>query len=56
MRKVSVLIPAYNEEATILQILEKVRAQNIEGVKFEIVVVNDASRDCTLAQSASGPL
>ncbi len=49
MIKISVLIPAYNEEATILQVLEKVRAQNKEGFEFEIIVIDDGSADGTLA-------
>jgi glycosyltransferase involved in cell wall biosynthesis len=44
----SIIIPAYNEEATILSILEKVKmVQLIGNVKKEIVIVNDASKDLT---------
>lgn len=46
-RVVSVVIPAYNESTTILPLLEKVRTQVVDGVRFEIVVVNDGSRDGT---------
>ncbi len=46
---VGVLVPAYNEEKTIAQILEKlVSLKNIN----EIIVVNDASKDQTLKQIA----
>ncbi|CAA7626509.1 Glycosyltransferase [Candidatus Terasakiella magnetica] len=45
--RVSVLVPAYNEEKTIVAVLEKVRAQNIPGISIEIVVVNDGSKDRT---------
>lgn len=55
MTRVSILIPAYNEEATILDILSKVRAQAVEGVTFEVIVVNDASKDTTLAKLQSRP-
>ena len=48
-RKLSILIPAYNEAATIHRILDKVLAVNlIEGVTKEIIIVNDFSRDDTI--------
>ena len=49
MITVSVLIPAYNEEATILEILRKVQAVSYEGVSFEILVIDDGSKDKTIA-------
>ena len=55
MIRVSVIVPAYNEEATIIEILEKVRAQRVEGATFEVIVVNDASKDATLAKLQSRP-
>lgn len=55
MITVSILIPAYNEEATILDILTKVRAQKVAGVAFEVIVVNDASKDSTLAKLQARP-
>jgi glycosyltransferase involved in cell wall biosynthesis len=55
MIRVSVLIPVFNEEATILDILEQVRAQSVAGVTFEVVVVNDASRDSSLEKLRSRP-
>lgn len=45
--KVSVVIPTYNEEATIGQVLDAVRAIQVEGVVFEVVVVDDGSSDGT---------
>jgi glycosyltransferase involved in cell wall biosynthesis len=42
--KVSVVIPVYNEKATILEIIDKVRAT---GLVSEIVVVDDGSTDGT---------
>src|SRR6188474_1470341 len=47
--RVSIIVPAYNEEATILQILQEIRKQSVEGVEFEVVVVDDGSRDRTVA-------
>lgn len=40
--RLSVLIPVYNEEATLEQIVERVRAQPIP---LEVICVNDRSRD-----------
>ncbi len=47
--KVSVVIPTYNEEATIGRVLEAVRAAHVQGVTFEVVVVDDGSSDGTRA-------
>ena len=55
MITVSVLIPAYNEEATIVEILERVRLQKIDDVTFEVIVINDASRDGTRAKLEARP-
>ncbi|MBI5630583.1 MAG: glycosyltransferase family 2 protein [Elusimicrobia bacterium] len=53
--KVSILIPAYNEESSILEVLEQVRAQAIAGVEFEVIVVDDGSKDKTLDRLRSRP-
>jgi glycosyltransferase involved in cell wall biosynthesis len=46
--KLSILIPAYNEEATILQVIEAVRAVALPaGMSREVIVVNDGSKDGT---------
>ncbi len=42
--KISVVIPAFNEESTIVQIIDAVRAQ---GLDTEIIVVDDCSTDAT---------
>ena len=42
--KVSVIIPAYNEAATIAQIIERVRAVELHD---EIIVIDDGSKDKT---------
>ncbi len=47
-KKLSILIPAYNEAPTIHFILDKVLAVNLIGdLKKEIVIVNDCSTDNT---------
>ena len=48
MTRVTVLVPAYNEEATILDILERVGAQKIDGIDIEVLVVDDGSTDRTV--------
>jgi len=55
MMRVSIVIPAYNEEQTILPILEQVRAQRVDGVAFEVIVVNDAYSYSTLARLQTLP-
>ncbi len=44
---VSVLIPAYNEEKTILRTLESAYALDYPKHKLEIIVINDGSKDNT---------
>ncbi len=49
--KLSVIVPAYNEEKTIYGILERLfKVSLIGGVEKEVVVVNDCSTDHTEAQ------
>ena len=48
MIKLSIIVPAYNEENTILKILEKVAKTETEGVKREVIVIDDCSTDKTL--------
>ena len=47
MAKLSILIPAYNEEKTIALILEKVKGIKLRGIVKEIIVVDNASTDKT---------
>ena len=45
--KLTILIPAFNEEATIIEILEAVNEQVIDGITFEVLVIDDGSTDRT---------
>ena len=45
--KLSIIIPAYNEEATIEAIVHRVLAVDLGSVEKEIIVVNDGSKDGT---------
>lgn len=44
----SIIIPAYNEEKTIEKLVSRLKEAKLEGIKKEILVVNDASQDLTL--------
>lgn len=51
MAKLSIIIPAYNEEATIHKILEKVhQVKLIDNMEKEVIIVNDCSKDKTAAK------
>ena len=45
--RLSVIIPVYNEEQTIHEVLERVAAVDLGGIDMEIVVANDGSTDGT---------
>jgi len=48
IKKLSIIIPAYNEEATIQKILDKVKeVRLINDIEKEIIIVNDCSKDNT---------
>ena len=60
IKKLSVVIPAYNEAATIESMLDKVaQVQLINGIEKELIIINDASTDKTeeviLAYQAKHP-
>lgn len=44
---ISVVIPAFNEEKTICELLEKVNLQSYENFHIEIIVIDDCSTDNT---------
>jgi glycosyltransferase involved in cell wall biosynthesis len=45
--KLSIIIPAHNEEKTISQLLKRVLSTKLGSIKKEVVVVNDGSTDKT---------
>mgnify|MGYP006089640887 CR=1 FL=1 len=46
--KISILIPAYNESRTIIEILKKIHANKDKNIyEFEIIIINDGSTDDT---------
>jgi glycosyltransferase involved in cell wall biosynthesis len=47
--KLSILVPCYNEEKTITQVLKKIISTEIAGIQKEIIIVDDCSSDNTSA-------
>ncbi|MCG9479548.1 MAG: glycosyltransferase family 2 protein [Actinomycetia bacterium] len=46
--KLSVIIPVYNEDRTLEQIINKVKQVNLDGIEKEILVIDDGSSDATV--------
>jgi len=46
-KKLSIIIPTYNEETTILEIIKRVLKSNTLGLTKEIIIVDDKSTDNT---------
>lgn len=53
-KKISIVIPAYNEEKTIAEIITKVKKADVLGLQKEIIVVDNNSKDktCELAKNS----
>ena len=47
MTKLSVIIPAYNEEKTIIKVIDKVKNLQLKNISKEIIIVDDCSEDNT---------
>ena len=43
----SIIIPVFNEEKTIVEILEKIKKNSSSQVKYEVIVIDDGSTDKT---------
>lgn len=50
MKKVTIIIPAYNEEASLPFLYERIEKliNSIDNYEFEILFVNDGSKDKTI--------
>jgi len=46
-KKISIIIPVFNEEKFIAKIINKVIKANVLNLKKEIIIVNDGSTDKT---------
>ena len=47
VKKLSIVVPCYNEKATIRKIISEIQAVKLGSTKKEIVIVDDGSRDGT---------
>ena len=47
-KKLSVLVPVYNEEKTIITTLKRIEETKDDRIEYEIIVINDGSKDNTL--------
>jgi len=45
VKKLSILMPVYNEEKTVREILRRVKAVELDGLEKEIIIVDDGSTD-----------
>ncbi len=58
--RLTIVMPVYNEEATLRKVLEAVRAVELDGIEKEIIVVDDGSTDRSRAiieeEAAKGDL
>ena len=50
---ISIVIPVYNEEGSITQLLEEITNSIPDDIKYEIIVIDDASQDNTWNQVTS---
>ena len=50
MKKISVVIPAYNEEESLPMLYDRMKKlmENMKNYEFEILFVNDGSKDKTI--------
>jgi glycosyltransferase involved in cell wall biosynthesis len=54
-RILSILVPAYNEERTIVELLRRVMAIEIDGIQKDVIVIDNNSTDKTGALAAAVP-
>lgn len=45
--KLSIIIPVYNEESTIAEVIEQIIKVDLPGIEKEIIIINDGSTDGT---------
>jgi dolichol-phosphate mannosyltransferase len=50
MNKLSIVVPVFNEEKTISEMIKKLSDVKLSGMKKQIIVVNDGSTDSTAAK------
>ncbi len=47
IRKLSIVIPAFNEKETILEVLKRIEKAKIGQIRKEIIIIDDGSSDGT---------
>ena len=55
MITLSVVVPCYNEEAAIIELLRRVAAVKVADVLFDVIVVDDGSKDRTVELLEQNP-
>jgi glycosyltransferase involved in cell wall biosynthesis len=55
MLNLSIIIPAYNEEDTVVDVLKAIAAHPVDGVSYEVIVIDDGSTDGTRAKIEAHP-
>lgn len=53
--KLSIIIPAYNEQDSIIEVLKAVAANPVDKVEYEVIVIDDGSTDGTRDKLAANP-
>src|SRR3990167_1261132 len=48
VKKISIVVPVFNEKDTLLSIVSKIQSADIGGLQKEIILVDDCSTDGTL--------
>ncbi len=48
MVTISVIVPCFNEETTIISVLEAIKRQRVDGFDFQVIVIDDGSTDQTI--------
>ncbi len=43
--KLSIIIPAYNEEKTIEEVIKNIKSLSLQNIEKEIIIVDDGSTD-----------
>lgn len=50
IKKITIIVPCYNERLTILKTVKKILDVKIKNIKKEIIIINDGSNDGTAAE------
>jgi glycosyltransferase involved in cell wall biosynthesis len=53
--KISIIVAAYNEEKTIIEILENIKKTKNNNFEYEIIIINDGSKDNTIKLLTENP-